>query len=249
METRDFEPFKQIMNDLCDYYACGHKTGGVLEMYFDDLVDYPLDAVSFAITQHRKAGNGEFFPKVACIVKQLGHKNMSDFEWFDVLQIAKDKNTPLGIVLSRKFDAYKLRTEPNAVKFMGEANSILVRLPEILERIADGRYEEHELILMKKYEINPQGAVYVGLPAPVNRVELSARLRHVMTTDAYAEEVRELECKTKDATLQISRESSDKSAVCAEQARAEILSLLKPIPAPQKEITAEDAYNETGIEK
>jgi len=173
MRPEDFTEFKEVMNRDCNRRSKPVHDGGVLDEFFEDLEDITIEQFVYAAKCHRRSDAGMFALSVANIRKQLGLVNVQDLQWFDVPVMAKAKNTPLAIVASRYIKSHELKfNTPLENKYA--CDLFLNDLAGHVFRLEEGEFTDHELILCKKYKVNPSKSIHTGhgvLPCPDRLLE------------------------------------------------------------------------------
>jgi len=176
MTDADKPQFIALLKGLSEYYQRETITLVAAQIYFDSLKRYRFDQISSAVTLHvQNTENGQYYPKVADIVRLIDGKEITADE---LIAAARLKQTPLGILCRIHIGSWDLEYAKDFY-LRERAQECLQLLPEWRRRAQAGEYTQHEISIMLKHKVDPAARFHHGLPAPANAEKLRFRARQI----------------------------------------------------------------------
>lgn len=168
MNDQDRKALKEFLDGLSEYYSTDKKSTVSVQIYFNALKQYTMQEIMSAASQHLKdPKSGQFFPKVADFVRYLKPQfNIADLKPDEVLAMATEAVTPLGVLARIKIGTWTLFSETDPFVRRQSALMFLESLPEVVDRIQAGGYTPHEIAVMEKLSVSPKAPIYHGLRSP-----------------------------------------------------------------------------------
>jgi len=181
-QQSDRSAFREIMEEVADYYDKPKPSNRVLLMYFESLERFSLETVSNAINRHIESPeSGRFMPKIADIKRMLeGGEITPDM----LIASANLKKSPLGILARITIGTWNLNNL-SSFDLRQKAIECLELLPYWKEQAASGEYTDHQLSIMLKHQVNPLQPFYDGLAGPQSTVELETRISALTVSDRH----------------------------------------------------------------
>lgn len=230
MNDQDRQALKEFLDGLSEYYSTDKKSTVSVQIYFNALKQYTMQEIMSAASQHlQDPKSGQFFPKVADFVRYLKPQfNIADLKPDDVLAMAVEAVTPLGVLARIKIGTWTLFNEIDPFVRRQSALIFLESLPETHERAKLGLFTPHEVATMQKLKVSPKSPLYRGESPPSS--EALNNIKRV-----YHEN------KDKPEYLVWSGQSDD-------QEYAESICDMKALPSPSDEEVADvrDKYSGLG---
>ena len=176
MNDSDKEAFKNIFDELAEYYRQEPLGKIGLKIYFKALSEFSVDQIHAAAEKHiADTGSGQFFPKVADLIKHLqGGEITADM----IIASARLHQTPLGVLSLISIGKWNLDNQ-DAFYLRQRAEECLQLLPEWMERASGGDYTDHEIKTMLKYGVNPLKGFFAGLAVPKDPARLIERSQRI----------------------------------------------------------------------
>ena len=182
MDNQDKKNFKSLFDSMADYYGRAELSQGALKLYFDDLAGYSFEQVTQAANTHRRdAKQGQFYPKVADLIKHLGGGELTADA---IIAAARLKNTPLGILCRIHIGTHDLGNG-DSFHLRARAEECLQLLPGWKTRAMSGDYSDHEVSIMIKHDVDPRAPLMIGLMPPASLVELRTRMESIKDTPRH----------------------------------------------------------------
>jgi len=152
-----------LLNSLEDYYGSKPASTATVNLYVMGLTGYTQEQVQAAVGKHmQNPRNGQFFPKVADLVKYI---NGLDLSTDQIIAMARLKNCPLGVMAAIQIGSYDLDNQ-DSFYLKQRAEEVLQLIPEWKEKANNGEYSEHQLRTMIKYDVEPASPFHAGLLPP-----------------------------------------------------------------------------------
>jgi len=164
MNTEDLNQLAITMKNTAKLYPT-EVDSPLVDIYFDLLIEYPIDEVTRAFKHHIKHGaKKDFFPKPGNIIDIIEGKEV-DIKPDDLVALALAKKTPLGVLAAAWIGSFDLGNG-NTIYLRGRAKEFLTELDMIIHRSNHGTFTPWELNLLKKYNIDPFAPLAPGFPKP-----------------------------------------------------------------------------------
>lgn len=228
MQPTDKRSFLAMLEATAAMYA-GQKIDvqALAPLYWEALEDFLYLEVKEAVRLHvRDPEHGQFFPRVADIVRRL---EGSSFTPDQVLALARANNCPLGALFRIQIGSWDLDKSTDQFYLRSRAQECIEALPALKSRAIQGAYTDHELRVFAKHGIDCGGPVAPGLPAPRNP-HLRNRTQALIRGPEYARLIAPPETKPEDST--------ETRSQAARQARQQLQRLLATIPDGSGSTTA-----------
>ena len=182
MNDSNKKELKVILDSLSEYYQRDNLTPVAMLLYYNSLQRFTIEQVQQAVSLHMQdTKQGQFYPKVADIVKHLEGKELTTD---GVIAAARLKNTPLGILCRIQIGTLSLNSG-DSFHLKQKAEECLQLLPEWKARALNGSYTDHELSIMIKHDVDPCQPFTIGLAQPVSTLELRLRLEAIKDTPRH----------------------------------------------------------------
>ena len=186
MQESDKSALVEFLNGLYEYYNV--KEGGNLKqatlvtasIYYNSLKSFTLEQVMEAGAKHlQDSSGGQFFPKVADFMRYLNtHNDMPDIKPEEVLAMAAEPTTPLGVIARIEIGTWTLFNETDPFIRRQSALSFLQKMPDIISRAVSGGYTYHEIGVMEKFGVSLNKPVYHGMAPPTKEALANALATH-----------------------------------------------------------------------
>jgi hypothetical protein len=162
MNNSDKANFKVLFDSLADYYQKDRLDKTVINIYFKAVQQFTFLSLRQAASKHiSNVKSGQYFPKVSDLIKHIeGGEITTDF----IIAAARTCNTPLGILSSIHIGSWDLNNQ-NHFYLQQRASECLSLLPQWKVKMDSGKYSDHEISVMLKYDVSPKGH-HLGIESP-----------------------------------------------------------------------------------
>ena len=181
-----YYPTKTPMNEM------------TLGIYLVALSPYSFAEVQLAIQKHiMTPDNGQFFPKVADIVKHLGVKQSRDYGWQDVIEGARNPKTPCDVLARIHIKSFYLDSYEN-LSLKHRADTFLDNIEEDKARALAGEYTQHEIVTMISHKVKVSTPFMVGMPQCADKGGLRAKYDKAIQSPLHIENVARIKSRERN---------------------------------------------------
>jgi hypothetical protein len=184
MIDTDLAQFSKILDSLSEYYQRDPLSPMAVKIYFSALKQFPIESIGDSVNAHiQDPASGKFYPKAADLILHLeGGAITAD----QIVASAKLAQTPLGIMARIHIGTWDL-ANCNSFDLKQRAEEVLQLLPKWKEQARVGDYTDHQISIMIKHSVDPHQPFCMGLAAPIDSSDLSARISHVTASKRHQE--------------------------------------------------------------
>lgn len=162
MKDSDMQAFFEMWSSAAEMYG-KTVTENTLVMAYRLLSKFELGEIQKALEAHMlDSSSGQFMPKPADVVRKITGELPKASE---IVGLARAANTPVGCFARMKIGKWDLDNQDSF--YLGQrGEEIKLLLPDFIQRARSGRYTDHEIRLMKRYNVNLGSELCPGLPGP-----------------------------------------------------------------------------------
>ena len=211
MIDQDKVKFAELMHGLTDYYRARNprleKLGSfTLRLYFDALIEYSIDEVMRAASQHiADQKDGSFFPAVSNFLKHLEGGEITEEV---IIAAAQKPRTPLGCFARVAIGSNDLNTK-NYFELRDQATQCKDQIREWKRQTKHGAYGNHIVMVMLKFKVPHNAPFHTGSASPLINLDLVDKFERVANSEryqrfiepAYVHDPREIELTKESAKL------------------------------------------------
>ena len=163
MITSDIEKFTELMDGLSEYYRQKPIGKMAISFYYDALADYEVGLICEAARAHiRDTKHGSFYPKASDFIRHIDGPDITPEQ---IIAEARNPTTPLGCLARIRIGHFDLARQSEQY-LKHRAIACLKLLPGWKKQAVAGNYDNHALGVMRKFDVNPDGPLGLGLPGP-----------------------------------------------------------------------------------
>ncbi len=188
MNDNDRENFANIMNLACQSLSKPEFTGDALELYYNILADHSFDDVQKALFKALSDEESKYGISPALIVKHLGVRQKRPINWQDVIEMARQPKTPMGVMARIHIKSYYLNTCEN-IAIKHRADTFLDGLEEMKARALAGDYTQHEIVCMIDHGVKVASPFMEGMPNIGDNEALRAKYDRALQSPQHLENV------------------------------------------------------------
>jgi hypothetical protein len=185
VDNQDKKQFKELFDATSEYYQKEPLSKMALQIYFSGLEQYSIDQIQSGIGKHiTNQKNGQFYPKVPDIIRCIEGGELTTDQ---ILAMARLKQCPLGVLCSIQIGSWDLDNQTDMFYLKQRAEECIALLPGWKQKALAGTYDDHEISIMIKHEVDPRAPLMPGLPPnnPQTVKAITQRINEVVETDKH----------------------------------------------------------------
>jgi hypothetical protein len=230
----------QLLTSLQDskggYYATKAPINEMaMGVYLVALSEFTFQQIEQAVQKHiMTPDSGQFFPKVADIIKQLGVKPEREYGWQDCIEGARAPQTPCDVLARIHIQSHYLNNF-QSMEIKHRADMFIDGQEERKARALAGNYTEHEIVTMIAHDVKVSSPYMKGMPSIGQNADLRLKYDKAIQSPLHLENVARSESKALNGIEDL----DGKKRVLSELKG--LLSDKKQLPADSKDLTGAEA--------
>ena len=172
MDNNDKAAFSECIRKCCLAYGKVCLDVAAIELWLAVFAEYSIDQFKGAIFAHVK--ESKFLPTIAEITAKLEGGNLTNDE---IIASARLAVTPFGVLARKHIGKHDL-DNGNAFNLKERAAEVSALMAEWKKRAIAGGYTDSELLMMKRFNVNPQMGFIDGMQ-PIKIENINERLAQI----------------------------------------------------------------------